>query len=487
MQRSLLSGRLVAALVLVMASSSAWAQDEQARVERILREAERSYALQANPELNIGERALIDFGGLLNFSFLAVDDANQQTRILRQTDVQGYAHLSIDGVHDFYGRLRWRYQDFNAGDSFDGAGDQTIYPLYDRLWYQFNLQKAIAAYDGRNISDQLTIRVGRDFFTWGAGLTFADELYAVDIYAKWAAPKLEFRALVGQTPSSSVIDFDPSRPSFDGDTDRLYVGGMVQYDGMYKHKPYAYVLASFDRNTEDFTTFAGPPTTPTAFDYNPIYFGVGSHGEFFHPHLRYHAEFVLATGNSLSHPQVAFVPTKQSRDRIEAWAARMNLRYLFQDEMESEASFEAVFASGDDDRIADTASTFGGNRHGTPDRAYNALDGVGTGLAFGPPVSNLMMFRAGVGTHPLKSQPLFKRMRIGFDMYVFNKMDSEAPLDEPTGNASFLGIETDLSADWRITSDVSLHMRYGVFFPDAAIETDKDQRHFFYTGVSYAF
>jgi hypothetical protein len=181
------------------------------------------------------------------------------------------------------------------------------------------------------------------------------------------------------------------------------------------------------------------------------------------------------------------VPAAQTNNDIEAWAARFYTRYLFQDEQESQAIFEALFASGDPDRDTDTTNTFGGSAIGDTDRAFNSIDGVGTGLAFGPPVSNLMMFRGGFSSFPFKSVKLFERLRLGLDVYVFNKMDSAAPLDEASGNASYLGTETDLSADWRIFSDLSVHLRYGVFFPGNALNSDSDERHFLYTGITYSF
>ncbi len=483
----------VLAVALVMTTTlvgPALGQREEARVERILREAERDYALRANPELGLGERALIDYGVLVNFSFLMVDDSAQNTHVLRQSDVQAYAHVSLDGVHEFFGRLRYTYRDFNAGDAFDNAGDEYVYPLYDRAWYKFDLQRAIAAYEGRNIDDNFTLKVGRQFITWASGLTFSEQLYAVDMHAELAGPDLVLRGLVGRTPSSSVIDFDASRPSFDGDTERLYIGGKVTYTGFQRHDPYFFVLTQRDQNNEDFFILnPTPPGYPTSFEYNSTYLGWGSTGRLPIKNLSYAAEFVFETGRSRSTPyiQPGLIPASQTIDRIEAWAARLFLRYRFDDAADTELRFESVFASGDSDRDTDTSTTFGGNQRDTKDRAFNSLDGIGTGLAFGPPVSNLMMFRGGISSFPFRGIETFEKFRLGMDVYVFNKMDERAPLDEPTGNTGYLGTEVDLAADWRVTSDVSMHMRYGVFFPGAAIENDKDERHFFYTGITYSF
>jgi hypothetical protein len=38
-----------------------------------------------------------------------------------------------------------------------------------------------------------------------------------------------------------------------------------------------------------------------------------------------------------------------------------------------------------------------------------------------------------------------------------------------------------------MSSDVTLALRYGVFFPGSAIESDEHPRNFFYLGVTFAF
>ena len=38
-----------------------------------------------------------------------------------------------------------------------------------------------------------------------------------------------------------------------------------------------------------------------------------------------------------------------------------------------------------------------------------------------------------------------------------------------------------------MTSDLTLSVRYGIFFPGSAIAGDNAPRNFFYTGLTYAF
>ena len=66
-------------------------------------------------------------------------------------------------------------------------------------------------------------------------------------------------------------------------------------------------------------------------------------------------------------------------------------------------------------------------------------------------------------------------------------MDADAPTDEPSRSSRYLGWETDIFVAWRITSDIALNMRYGVFFPGDGITSTKTPRQFFFTGISYSF
>lgn len=463
------------------------------RLERQLRQAEMAYELTVNPALSISERAVIDYGGQVNFSFLAVDDVNQSTRILRQTDVQLFGRLNFDDVHQFFGRLRFTYRDYNSGDSFDGDGDEFVQPISDRWWYRFNLAAAARAYGGQRLDGNLTLQVGRQFVTVGSGLALAEELYAAKLAVEFG--DFSLMGLIGTTPKSTVIDFDSSRPSFDEDTSRNFFGGMIAYSGIKDHTPYFYILDQRDKNSEDEATFTlpgpggvGTIAVPTEFDYNSTYFAVGING-LLSPKLIYSTEFIYEIGDTLSNPFVPGAPAgvPQTRDDVSAWAARAGLTYLFRDANRSRIEFETILASGDDDRLLDTSNTLGGNRSGTKDRSFNGFGFAKTGLAFGAPVSNLLLFRAGATTYPAPDQGIFKNLQIGLDVLVFNKLDTDAPIDEGTSDDRYLGLETDVFINWRIASDLMLNLSYGVFFPGDAINVENDARHFLYTGITYSF
>jgi hypothetical protein len=113
---------------------------------------------------------------------------------------------------------------------------------------------------------------------------------------------------------------------------------------------------------------------------------------------------------------------------------------------------------------------------------------LNTGLAFGADVSNLAVLRTGAATVPVPSSSWLRRMQVGTDLFVFAKLDRNAPIDEPTeNNKRLLGFEGDLYCNWQIASDVVLAARYGLFLPNSSAFRDNDARQFFYLGVTFAF
>ena len=63
-----------------------------------------------------------------------------------------------------------QYNDYNAGDSFDGFGSRLINPDFDRAYYSFDLQRYESAYNGKFINYDVNFEGGRDLVYWGNGL-----------------------------------------------------------------------------------------------------------------------------------------------------------------------------------------------------------------------------------------------------------------------------------------------------------------------------
>ena len=83
--------------------------------------------------------------------------------------------------------------------------------------------------------------------------------------------------------------------------------------------------------------------------------------------------------------------------------------------------------------------------------------------------------------------PALRRLQVGADVFGFFKTEEDGPIDEVTGDDFYLGFEPDVYLNWQITSDITLAIRYGIFFPDEDnFATDKP-RQLLYAGVTFAF
>jgi hypothetical protein len=471
-----------AALFSIAPPARGQAQADVERFQRQMEQIQRETRLLVDQRIPAAQRTLFDYGGYLSLNYLSLDDQNSDNHGLRQYDIVGYAHLNLDGVHDFYGSLRGSYRDFNPGDPFEPSDGSGWYGELDRAYYRFDLQRYKAAYEGQKIDYNVTFAGGRQLIYWANGLVLSQVLDSAVLDLEYGPFTVEF--LGGITPRRTV-DFDSSRPHFDDNTFRGFYGAMVSARAG-THKPFVYFLSQQDYN-HSYTANLG--IINTKFDYNSYYVGVGSTGSLT-DRLLYGIEAVYEGGTGLSNSfeEVTFfpVPGGQTEEQIQAWAVDTRLDYLLNDRGRTRLSFESILASGDPDRL-NSSNTFAGNRPGTRDHGFNAFGLLNTGLAFSPSVSNMMIFRVGASTFPLPDAGRWGRMQVGTDFFVYNKMIEDGGLDEPTLDGRFLGIEPDFYLNWQITSDVTLVLRYGIFFPNDHVIVNDDARQFFFGGITFAF
>jgi len=456
------------------------AQTELERFERKLEQIQRDTRLRVDQNVPAEQRTLFDYGGYLSLNYLSLDDQNGDNHGLRQYDLVGYAHLNLDGVHEFYGSVRGSYRDFNPGDPFNESEGSGWRGSLDRAYYHFDLQRYYSAYKGEKIDYNVSFTGGRQLISWANGLTLSEVLDAGVVDVEYGPFTLE--VLGGLTPRRTV-DFDASRPHFDDNTFRGFYGAMLS-TRVGQHKPFVYALFQQDYN-HDYTSTLG--VISTKFDYYSYYLGIGSTGSIT-DRLLYGVEAVYEGGSSLSNSfdESTFFPIDQQKDQIQAWAADARLDYLPGDVRHTRFTFESILASGDSDRF-NSSTTFGGNRPGTKDNSFNGFGLLNTGLAFSPSVSNLMAFRVGASTFPFPDSAHFGRLQVGTDFFVFNKMRESGGIDEATLSGRYLGVEPDVYINWQLSSDVTLVLRYGAFFPNGDVIINDDTRQFFYGGLTFAF
>lgn len=483
---------LVAVVVLLWAGATSFAQNgDVERFQRQVEQIRRETRVQVDSRVPPGQRTFVDYGLYLTPSYLSVDDSVGDAHGLRQLDAVGYARLSVDGVHDLFFRARGTYRDFNEGDTFDADGRNQFWKTrVERAAYRFSLQRYVEAYQGQSPDSDLTFTAGRQLAIWGNGLVLNQDVDGAQVDLS-VAGKLTFSVLAART-APYTIDFDASRPNFDDDTKRLFVGGMVSTT-LGRHRPYVYFLSQTDQNADTpvVIPIGGDLGVVSSFQYQSQYLAVGSSGAL-GDRLLYGIEAALEFGTSRSrvYGDTTSDLVGQTDDPIRAAAMDVRLDYLFDSSYQTRASAELIIASGDDDRQS-TSNTVNGNAPGTTDRAFNAFGLLNTGVAFAPSVSNLLMARVGASTFPFAHVSHLRKLEVGVDVFVYNKLRSAAPIDQETTDQRYLGFEPDLFLNWPITSDVSLALRYGIFFPGRALTevdgADDSPRHFFYTGVTFAF
>ena len=470
------------ALAETPADNTAASQLQVDRFERQLEQLQTDLRLRVDQDIPVADRAVFDYGGYFSPSYLSLVDPKGETHALRQYDLVGYASVNLDGANEFFARGRAAFRDFNQGETFENGQNFRQRLTLERAYYRFDLARAVAAYGGQAVNYNVVVTAGRQLALWANGLTLDEEIDGATVSLSQGPLSLDLVA--GVTPKD-ITDFDVSRPAFESDTERGFYGTMLSVKAGAQ-KLFAYALVQRDYNGNQPAIING---ISTRFRYDSYYLGLGAAGPL-SDELLYGVESAFEGGHGLSNsflPPVAQpTPVSQSDDPIQAFALDARLDYLFHDARRSRLSAELVLASGDSDRLV-TNSTFGGNKPGTTDNAFNGFGLLNTGLAFAPPASNLAMVRIGTSTFPLPDRSPFTQLQIGADLLVFNKLDRFGPIDEATNNSRYLGIEPDFFLTWPITTDLTLSVRYGVFFPGAAIEGFRGARNFVYTGLTYAF
>jgi hypothetical protein len=462
-------------------------QDPQSlqRIEHELEEAEK-LRWGSGESLTIGESAKLLYGAFSTFSILSTEDDLGHTHTLEQTDVKLWSDFSVAG-HEVYARARFRYRAFSNGDAFDPDGDGLTDPIADRYWYKFDLREARRFAGAPDADADAWIQVGRQQVTWASGITLSKDLYALRGGGEIGG--LALSGLFGRTPAKSTIDFDASRPDFDTDVDRYFLGAQISYDRCAAFQPYAYVLNQNDTNNLDLATYTIDfRPFVTHFLYDSTYFGVGGRGQL-SGEVSYRTEAIREVGRSASNPTAPFVSPSQTEDTIDAWAGQAFVAYAPRWGRENGVRFETevLGASGDRDRLH-SSETFGGNRANTHDRGFNAFGFADTGLALAPDLSNLLTLRIGASVLPSPDPGWLERLRVGVNGYVIDKLSHDAPISVPSTADRFVGVESDFFVDWQLTSDLAFEARYGLFLPGAAIPSGRDDvLQFFYTGFSYAF
>jgi len=431
-------------------------------------------------EVPTAKRALFDWGGWLRGNYWSVDDrvdrdfdgSDDGRHAYRQQQLRLWGHFNLDQVHQFYGRMRLDYIDWNHGSSYDRNDSDWEGPDLERGWYDFRLSRYQLAY-GQSPGDfDLAVRLGRQYVQLGTGLALSvplDAVVASTYYQDWQMTGMMALSI----PSTDNID--RSVPG-DSKESRRYWAVQLNYHAWRDHEPFVYFFSQEDKD-------AGIIRDDQTFGYDSMYAGIGSRGRFFHRDLQYTGEFVVECGKSY-----ADALNESHRQNIHAWAFDTEIRYVIPDEHDSQLSVEYLLASGDSDRIASPTNTVGGNLPHSKDTSFVGWGYRNTGLSLAPRMSNLGMVRLGASTFPANQISFFREMQVGTNFYLYHKQQAAGAASDSlsTKDKHYLGSEIDIYVNWRITPDLAWALRYGIFLPGDAFSR-QSHRELFFTALTFNF
>lgn len=416
--------------------------------------------------------SLVDWqwGGWIDYYVFHFDDGFQKQRVLQRPGFAAWTRLSLDqGAHELFARVRLTFDYYNPGDQFDRQQDWRG-PNFDRAWYEIDVGKAFRL---NQPSDplQTKVRIGRQEVVFGTGYALNLPLDSVLVDGKI----YDFRVtgLFGKT-IGSYPNVDTSEP-VDSHSARRFFGVQAQYEGFDKHQPFAYFVWNDDYTDER------PQDALQNYSYDTQYFGFGSRGEVVH-NLNYWTEWVFESGRSYGDGDFL------QRDVVKGWGWDIGVEKLWDVPMRPRISGEYMFASGDADRLFSPSNANGGNRGDRLDTSFVGFGYRDTGISLGPTNSNLHIWRLGGEFQPLESVEMFRDMELGTNWFLYHKHHRRAAISDGGADMfdGFVGWEMDYFINWRLASDISWTIRWGMFFPGDAF-SDQSSRSFLFTGLTWSF
>ena len=259
MQRSIIAAAVIALSAVGHAARAqsppttpepdAFVNQQRAAQERLREEFDR--------QMDQAGKVAFDWGGWYTLHFFLLDDGVESSRTMRRHDLRLWGRLTLeDGAHELYLRGRTSLVDFNTGDSYNGRDDDVEGPNLERALYRFDLRKALHAYGGRGIVDNLQVLAGRDLVQFGTGLTLSTpgsrspSRYVADVDGDGP----------GRQDCGSTQDFDQSTADR---TRRSFLGGELAIAARAA-RAFAYALWQEDHNSPS----ARPAWQP--FGYEPV-------------------------------------------------------------------------------------------------------------------------------------------------------------------------------------------------------------------------
>jgi len=322
----------------------------------------------------------------------------------------------------------------------------------------------------KNSSGSLNFSLGRKYYNIGSGLVLNGRGDGAEFkfYSGYANVKL-----LGMYTGLLLKDNNPyginDKDITDG-SERGFFGGTVS-SGFYNQSIYAFGLAQMDISDDEDTTKS---------NYNSQYFGLGIKGVI--ADITYFSEFIYETGTS-------YVTSTNEEASIKAYAVNSGISYLIPVMLRPVITVQYAHASGDKDR--DSYETSNRASSDSDDKGFMYFGTYAGGYSFKPSLGNLHVFRGGLSFKPFSevNSIYIKRLNISGKYSYYMKAEKEAAVNGGEGSEaeSFVGQGIDLSLKWKIFSDLSFYVNYGIFIPGDAFSSDAETRTFLMTGMNLNF
>ena len=323
----------------------------------------------------------------------------------------------------------------------------------------------VAFLDMSFMNERVRVTLGRKYFIVGSGLVLNDrgDGGELDIFSSY----VNFKAFASYT-GLLIKDYNPynlSSADISDGSERLFAGGVLS-SNYYNHQIYLFGMAQVDLSGDEND------------NYDSQYYGAGFRGVL--GSAGYHGEFVYETGES-------YTSAGEKAD-IKAMAVTAGFDYMLDLATSPVLMLQYAYGSGDGDR-SDTVSS-AGNVSGN-DENFISFGTFLAGYGLNPSIGNLHVLRAGFSLQPtsMLDSLILKRTTLVAKYSYYMKDNSAAPIKagEASLDDSFVGQGLDLSLRWKIFSDMSFFVSYGLFIPGSAYDSSESNRHFTMAGLNISF
>ncbi|MBI3890601.1 MAG: alginate export family protein [Candidatus Wallbacteria bacterium] len=314
-------------------------------------------------------------------------------------------------------------------------------------------------------------RIGRQYIRYGSGLVLANTLDAVRTFRQHG--NFGLNAFIGKNKPRE-LDLDPNIAH----PHRIFSGLDLTYQRADDSKLFGYILAERDKSGQP----TGISVAGQGFHYDANYAGLGLDGRF-SPQVDYHAEAIYERGDSFA------IGSGTATNNIGAWAGIGSLAYHEDRPMHPVYTAEVLKGSGDSGRLPGLGSV-SANAPGRDDGNFLGFGRYDLGIALNPRLSNLRVLRLGGTMKPWEEHPGFEELALGGKLSFYRKDDPSGGISDPQATliAGDIGTGLDLFCGWRIYSDLSWNLQYGIFNPGTAYPAaTHDSTRTLYSNVTWSF